>query len=77
MKLVRTAGRTSNSAGEALEMKRSRGSVPTFMVNLVQRSWPFKTLTALRKQAAKADMKDDPRVVERLTRDGFFESGAP
>ena len=54
-----------------------RGSVPTFMVNLVQRSWPFKTLTALRKQAAKPDMKDDPRVVERLTREGFFESGAP
>jgi len=54
-----------------------RGSVPTFMVNLVQRSWPFKTLTALRKQAAKPDVKDDPRVVERLTREGFFEAGAP
>jgi hypothetical protein len=50
-----------------------RGSVPTFLVNMVQRSWPFQTLTALRKQVAKPDIKDDPRVVERLTREHFFQ----
>lgn len=49
-----------------------RGSVPTFIVNMVQKSWPHKTLTALRKQVAKPDIKDDKRVVDRLTREGFF-----
>jgi len=50
-----------------------RGSVPTFLVNMVQRSWPFQTLTALRKQVKKAGIVDDPRVVERLKREHFFE----
>jgi len=50
-----------------------RGSVPTFLVNMVQKSWPHKTLSALRKQVAKPDIKDDPRVVERLTREGFLQ----
>lgn len=49
-----------------------RGSVPTFIVNMVQKSWPHKTLTALRKQVAKPDIKDDKRVVDRLTREGFL-----
>ena len=49
------------------------GSVPTFIVNMVQKSWPHKTLMALRKQVAKPDIKDDPRVVERLTREGFLQ----
>jgi START domain len=49
------------------------GSVPTFIVNMVQKSWPHKTLTALRRQVAKPDIKDDPRVVERLTREGFLQ----
>jgi hypothetical protein len=48
-----------------------RGSVPKFIVNMVQKSWPHKTLTALRKQVAKPDIKDDKRVVDRLTREGF------
>jgi START domain len=49
-----------------------KGAVPTFIVNMVQKSWPHKTLTALRKQVAKPDIKDDKRVVERLTREGFL-----
>lgn len=49
-----------------------RGSVPKFIVNMVQKSWPHKTLTALRKQVAKPDIKDDKRVVDRLTREGFL-----
>jgi hypothetical protein len=49
------------------------GSVPTFIVNMVQKSWPYKTMTALRKQVAKPDIKDDPRVVERLTNEHFFD----
>lgn len=50
-----------------------KGAVPTFIVNMVQKSWPHKTLTALRKQVAKPDIKDDKRVVDRLTRDGFLQ----
>ncbi len=50
-----------------------RGSVPTFIVNIVQKSWPHKTITALRKQVAKPDIKDDQRVVERLKREGFLQ----
>ena len=50
-----------------------RGSVPKFIVNMVQKSWPHQTLTALRKQVAKPDIKDDTRVVERLTREGFLQ----
>jgi len=49
-----------------------RGSVPKFIVNMVQKSWPHQTLMALRKQVAKPDIKDDKRVVERLTREGFL-----
>jgi hypothetical protein len=50
-----------------------RGSVPKFIVNMVQKSWPYQTLTSLRKQVAKPDIKEDQRVVERLTREGFFQ----
>jgi hypothetical protein len=50
-----------------------RGSVPKFIVNMVQKSWPHQTLTALRKQVAKPDIKDDARVVDRLTREGFLQ----
>ena len=50
-----------------------RGSVPKFIVNMVQKSWPHTTLMALRKQVAKPDIKDDQRVVERLTKEGFFQ----
>jgi len=50
-----------------------RGSVPKFIVNMVQKSWPHTTLMALRKQVAKPDIKDDKRVVERLTKEGFLQ----
>ena len=50
-----------------------RGSVPKFIVNMVQKSWPHKTLAALRKQVAKPDIKDEKRVVDRLTREGFLQ----
>src|SRR5688572_27255084 len=50
-----------------------RGSVPTFLINMVQKSWPHKTVTSLRKQVAKANIKDDKRIVERLTREGFLQ----
>jgi hypothetical protein len=50
-----------------------RGSVPKFLVNMFQKSWPHKTITSLRKQVAKPDIKDEKVIVERLTRDGFLQ----
>ncbi|MCC6645152.1 MAG: hypothetical protein IT374_06225 [Polyangiaceae bacterium] len=49
-----------------------KGSLPRWIVNLVQRRWAYKTIIALRKQAARADLVDVPRVRERLTAAGFF-----
>jgi START domain len=50
-----------------------RGAVPTFIVNMVQKSWPHNTFTALRRQVAKPDIKEDARVAERLKREGFLQ----
>jgi hypothetical protein len=50
-----------------------RGSVPKFLVNMVQKSWPHKTITSLRKQVAKPDIKDEKLVIDRLTREGFLK----
>jgi hypothetical protein len=50
-----------------------RGSVPKFLVNMFQKSWPHKTITSLRKQVAKPDIKDEKVIVERLTREGFLQ----
>jgi hypothetical protein len=49
-----------------------RGSVPKFLVNMAQKDWPHQTITALRKQVAKPDVKDEKLLVERLTREGFL-----
>jgi hypothetical protein len=50
-----------------------RGSVPKFLVNMVQKTWPHKTITSLRKQVAKPDIKDEKLVVDRLAREGFLQ----
>jgi hypothetical protein len=50
-----------------------RGSVPKFLVNMVQKDWPHQTITALRRQVGKPDIKDEKLVVERLTREGFLQ----
>src|SRR5206468_13112438 len=38
-----------------------KGSVPKWLVNWTQSSWPIDTIEALRKQAKKPDIKEDPR----------------
>lgn len=38
-----------------------RGSVPKWIVNMFQRNWPEKSLKALRKQVARAEIKIDSR----------------
>lgn len=42
-----------------------KGSLPKWLVNLFQKSWPVKTLQALRRQAARPDVTPDP-VLARL-----------
>ncbi len=39
-----------------------KGSVPQWVVNWFQKSWPIHTLKKLRIQAAKNDIKTDPRI---------------
>jgi hypothetical protein len=45
-----------------------KGSVPKWIVNFFQKSWPANTFRNLRKQAKKSDVKMDPRFAEVLTR---------
>jgi START domain len=42
-----------------------KGSLPKWLVNLFQKSWPVKTLQALRRQAARDDVTPHP-VLQRL-----------
>ena len=37
-----------------------KGSLPKWLVNVFQKSWPVKTLQALRRQAARPDVTPDP-----------------
>ena len=41
-----------------------KGSLPVWLVNLVQKSWPFKTLKGLKKQVKKPFVKDHPIITE-------------
>jgi hypothetical protein len=42
-----------------------KGSLPKWLVNFFQKSWPVKTLQALRRQAARPDVTPDP-ILARL-----------
>jgi len=48
-----------------------KGSVAKWIVNLFQKDWPHKTLTSLRKQVAKPDIKDQPRLKDLLAQNGY------
>ena len=48
-----------------------KGSVAKWIVNLFQKSWPHKTIASLRRQVAKPDIKDAPRLKELLTQKGY------
>ena len=43
-----------------------RGSVPKWIVNLFQKSWPVVTFQNLRKHVAKPDVQNSPKMVELL-----------
>jgi hypothetical protein len=48
-----------------------KGSVAKWMVNLFQKSWPHKTITALRQQVKKPDIKDNAKLKEALLKEGI------
>ena len=48
-----------------------KGSVAKWIVNLFQKSWPRKTLASLRRQVAKKDIVDQPRLKELLAQKGY------
>jgi hypothetical protein len=48
-----------------------KGSVAKWIVNLFQKSWPRKTIASLRRQVAKKDIVDLPRLKELLTQKGY------
>lgn len=46
-----------------------RGAIPKWVVNLVQKTWPRKTLEGIRRQAAKPDVLEHPeakRILDEL-----------
>jgi hypothetical protein len=49
-----------------------KGSVAKWMVNLFQKSWPYNTITALRKQVQKPDIKDNPKLKDALSKEGVI-----
>jgi hypothetical protein len=50
-----------------------KGSVPSWAVNLFQRSWGFNTIHALRAQLAKRDISVHPTLKALLEEKGFFQ----
>jgi hypothetical protein len=50
-----------------------KGSIPKWMVNLVQKSWAHTTIMGLRGQVRKADVSDNPEVKALLEKAGLFE----
>jgi hypothetical protein len=49
-----------------------KGSVAKWIVNLFQKKWPRNTITRLRAQVAKPDIREHPRLKQVLTENGYF-----
>ena len=49
-----------------------KGSIAKWIVNMFQKSWPHNTISRLRAQVAKPDIKDHPRLKAELTRAGYL-----
>jgi hypothetical protein len=41
-----------------------KGALPAWLINLIQKDWPWKTISGLVKRAAKPDIQADPRVAD-------------
>ena len=50
-----------------------KGSVAHWIVNLFQKRWPHSTLTRLRAQVAKSDIKEHPRLKTELAKYGYLD----
>jgi short-subunit dehydrogenase len=50
-----------------------KGSVPAFMVNLFQRSWGYKTISSLRRQAAKSSIPSNATLMALLKDKGLVD----
>jgi hypothetical protein len=50
-----------------------KGSVAKWIVNFFQKSWPHNTLTSLRAQVKKPDIKDRPDLKQALADRGYFD----
>ena len=50
-----------------------KGSVAHWMVNLFQKRWPHNTITRLRAQVAKPDIKEHPRLKTELAKHGYLD----
>ncbi len=48
-----------------------KGSVAKWMVNIVQKDWPHSTIVRLRRQVAKADVTDNPKLADALKQAGY------
>lgn len=49
-----------------------KGSIAKWIVNMFQKSWPHNTISRLRAQVAKPDIKDHPRLKAELTKAGYL-----
>jgi hypothetical protein len=48
-----------------------KGSVAKWMVNMVQKDWPHSTIQRLRRQVAKRDVTDNPRLSDAMKQAGY------
>jgi hypothetical protein len=50
-----------------------KGSVAHWIVNLFQKRWPHNTITRLRAQVAKPDIKEHPKLQTELAKHGYLD----
>jgi hypothetical protein len=50
-----------------------KGSVAKWIVNMFQKGWPHNTITRLREQVRKPDIRDHAHLKEVLTDKGYFQ----
>jgi hypothetical protein len=50
-----------------------KGSVAKWIVNMFQKSWPHNTISRLRAQVAKPDIKEHIRLKAELTAQGYLQ----
>ena len=41
-----------------------KGALPAWLINVIQKDWPWKTIDGLVKRASKGDIETDPKIAE-------------